>query len=107
MTDYTPDNWVMLKVRVRDGEYVHKILAGWSGGYLDGDSWRINSGVESVSRDGDYLLFHGSSGSTYRCHKKSYCLRMNNAHVYEMIRKKYPNEVEMLPEDTDFESIDY
>lgn len=61
----TPDRWVILKIS--DG--VYKVLAGWYGGYLHGDSWRLNSGIVKVEEDGDYYLFHGKSGSTYKCHK--------------------------------------
>jgi hypothetical protein len=71
MSDYTPDNWVVLKIKPGKGAYpFYKVLAGWSGGYLYGDAWRINSGVTRVEQDSDYYEFYGSSGSCYRCHKK-------------------------------------
>jgi hypothetical protein len=58
------EHWQIVKI----GE-TYKVFASWSGGYLDGDSWRLNSGIESVDVDGDYYLFHGYSGSIYKCHK--------------------------------------
>lgn len=64
----TPDKWLLIDV----GEGVHKVFASWTGGYLDGDYWRLNSGIERVEKDGDYFLFHGFSGSTYKCHKDAY-----------------------------------
>jgi len=86
--EYLPDNWVVLKIKegkLDSGFY--KVLAGWSGGYLYGDSWRMNSGISEVTEDGDYLLFHGYSGSVYRCYKGGYRLRMNNAGVYNQLKE--------------------
>jgi hypothetical protein len=71
--EYTPDQWQIIKI---NGTHPHyRIFGSWSGGYLDGDSWRLNSGIQSIEEDGDYYLFHGFSGSTYRCHKKTYGVR--------------------------------
>jgi len=53
-----------------NGDY--KVFATWAGGYLDGDRWKLNSGIRSVKQDGDYYLFEGFSGSWYKCHKSSY-----------------------------------
>lgn len=64
-----PDNWVVLKITHPNRESVYKILAGWTGGYLDGSSWRLNSGVVKTEIDGDYFHFYGESGSVYICHK--------------------------------------
>ena len=51
---YTPDNWVVLKLKPGKGAHpIYKVLAGWSGGYLDGDSWRMNSGISKVTENGD------------------------------------------------------
>ena len=63
----TPDRWLL----VEQGD-IHKVFASFTGGYLDGDSWKLNSGIESVEIDGDYFLFHGYSDSVYRCHKDAY-----------------------------------
>lgn len=105
MSDYIPDNWVVLKISVPGQHTVYKVLAGWSGGYLDGDSWRMNSGVTEVTEDGDYLLFHGYSGSVYRCHKKSYGLRMGNASVYNKLKERFGDAVELMPEDIDWMNV--
>ena len=63
----TPDRWILLKIG-----NIYKVFGSWSGSYLHGDSWRINSGIESVEDDGDFWLFHGVSGSVYKCRKTSY-----------------------------------
>lgn len=88
---HTPDNWIIVKMTLPDEEPFFKVLAGWSGGYLDGDSWRMNSGIVKVEEDGDHYLFIGDSGSVYKCHKGSETLRMNNAGVYAQLVEKHPD----------------
>lgn len=61
----TPDKWII--VTVPQGA---KVLGSWSGGYLDGDSWQLSSGLKSIEEDGDYYLMHNVSGSIYKCHKE-------------------------------------
>lgn len=110
MSEYTPDNWVVLKIKEGklDGGF-YKVLGGWSGGYLDGDSWRMNSGISEVTEDGGYLLFHGYSGSVYRCHKGGYGLRMNNAGVYNQLKENeaFENQITVMPEDTNWMEIEW
>lgn len=102
---YKPDNWVIIKVNGDNPHY--RVLAGWSGGYTTGDSWRMNSGVLSVSTEEDYYLFKGSSGSTYKCHKDSYGLRINNQYVWNSLKDKYKDKVELMDEDTDWLNMDW
>jgi hypothetical protein len=67
----TPDRWIVIKIS-RAGDIYHKIFASWDGGYLDGDRWKMNSGIASLEEEGDYYYFIGYSGSCYKCHKKGY-----------------------------------
>ena len=69
MSVYTPDRWVIVRITQENDEVIHKVLAGWSGGYLDGDSWQLNSGIKEVRDLGNEYQFIGYSGSIYRCHK--------------------------------------
>ena len=62
---HSPDRWLI----VGDGKNF-KVLGGWSGGYLDGDSWRLSSGLQKIEEDGDYYLMQNYSGSVYKCHKQ-------------------------------------
>jgi hypothetical protein len=71
MDDWTPDRWIVVRID-NAGEIYNKLLVEWKGGYLDGDYWRMNSGIAAVEEEGDYWLFHGRSGSVYRCHKGRY-----------------------------------
>ena len=49
----TPDKWVVIKMS-RAGDVYHKIFGSWAGGYLDGDRWKMNSGIVSVEEDDEY-----------------------------------------------------
>jgi len=77
--NYTPDNWIILEMETPESGIFHKILGGWSGGYLDGNSWRLNSGVTTVEEHEDHFAVHGYSGSVYTCFKDSEVVRMNIA----------------------------
>lgn len=81
------DNWVIVKITRPEG-VVHKVLAGFHGGYLHGDSWRMNSGILKVEREGDYFLFHGQSGSIYACHKDAQRLSGATAGIYDSLVKQ-------------------
>lgn len=70
MSIYTPDKWCIVSVPFPEGDEV-KVLAGWSGGYLDSDTWRLSSGIVSVELEGEYWVIGNHSGSTYRCHIQS------------------------------------
>jgi len=69
---YIPDNWV--KIHVKSDKFeADKIVAGWSGNYIDSDNWRINSGITQEKRGEDdqghkYIDYIGHSGSVYRCY---------------------------------------
>lgn len=71
MSTYTPDKWMFLEIKNPDGVY-YKVFGTWSGGYLDGGNWRINSGVIKVKIDEDTYTFYGESGSEYIVHKNMY-----------------------------------
>jgi hypothetical protein len=94
------------------GNTFYKVLAGWAGSYTHGASWKLNSGVEKVTRDGDWFEFAGHSGSVYRCHKNSYGLTAYTAGILDSFYKQIESEpdvrIECMDEDTtDFMSIDY
>lgn len=103
MSNYTPDNWVIIKIKGDDPHY--RVLAGWSGGYLYGDSWRMNSGITGVEKQANLWGFYGASGSVYWCHQGGYGLRMNNRSIWSQLQKHHGDKVEMMPEDTDWLKI--
>lgn len=69
-----PDKWIVVKINpLNDNENTHyRVFASYYGGYTGGDSWKLNSGIKSVEVVDNYFLFHGSSGSVYKCHKDCY-----------------------------------
>ena len=89
---YKPDNWVIIEITVDDETY-YKVLAGWSGGYLDGDSWRMNSGIVSVEEDDEYYYFKGFSGSVYKCRKAMETLKLNNGGIANKIEESGSGKV--------------
>lgn len=109
MSEYNPDVWVVLKFTT-PSYTIHKVLAGWYGGFADGDCWKLNSGITKVKQEGDFYLFYGSSGSVYRCHKESY--RMSGMtssvlHNLEYQLAETENDVELLPQETNWMELDY
>ena len=105
MTEYNPDSWVVIKMTNKDQTF-YKVLGGWSGGYLNGTSWRLNSGIEKVELNNDRYIFHGASGSVYSCHKESYGLKMSTAATWNEMKTRYPDQVELL-DDCDWTKFDF
>lgn len=64
MSNYTPDKWVVIRLTSKNDQ-VDKILSGWYGGYLGGDSWRLSSGITKIEDCGDTWKVHNESGSVY------------------------------------------
>ena len=102
---YTCDNWVVIFINAGDPHY--RVLTGTSGGYASGDSWRMNSGIVRVEEVDGSFIFYGASGSAYSCSKNSYCLRMNNAHIWAQLQEKHGDKVQMMDEDTDWVNHDW
>ena len=71
MSEYKPDRWVVLEVN-NGKETTNKVFAGWYGGYLNGDEWKLNSGNVKEEEFNDRWEFTGYSGSVYICYKEAY-----------------------------------
>jgi len=103
--EHNPDNWVVFYI---DGDEPHyRVLAGWSGGYLNGDAWRINSGIVKAEEDEHFFYFYGSSGSCYKCHKYAYLLRMNNSYIWNQLQEIHGNKVKLMDKDTNWLEMDW
>jgi len=104
MTTYAPDDWAIIKVKSKDPHY--RVLGGWRGGYLDGDSWRLNSGVTKCTAEGDYYLFEGTSGSVYKCHREAYGL---SAYLYSAFVNwdNGRNVLEVVEDQENWEDFDW
>lgn len=55
---------------VRVSDRTIKIFASFSGGYTQGDSWKLNSGVTKIIEKNNLYNIYGYSGSVYIVHKK-------------------------------------
>ncbi len=90
---YTPDRWVVIRITypentpfVREEDRSFEcVLAGWTGGYLDSDRWRRSTRIIRREDDGEYLVFTGESGSSYRCHKQQYGFTILTGAVLEQM----------------------
>ena len=70
MQTYTPDTWVILLFDYPDYGKVHKVFAGWYGGYTQGDSWKLSSGIKTFVNEGKFYSSLQESGSTYNLYKQ-------------------------------------
>ncbi len=102
------DSWVVLRFKEGDNIF-YKVFASWSGGYLSGDSWRLNSGIKSVTMENGNFIFRGESGSVYICKVGAYGFATNYSRgVLQTIINKSEDfgiEVEILEFDYDFLGI--
>lgn len=106
--DYAPDKWMLIKVGGTDPHY--RVFGSWYGSYLDGDAWRLNSGVKSVEQDENYYYFYGHSGSVYRCMKGAYGANSYGYTNAQHICKDNNSFLMDEPEDVmkiDWENVDY
>ena len=106
--EYCPDKWVMLKIS-SPTQTIYKVLAGWAESYLYGGSWKLNSGCIDVTDTTNAYMFKGNSGSVYNCRKHSYGLTVLTASILNTIMEKQKSDVvvELLPENTNFLSLDF
>ena len=108
MSEYIPDKWIIVKMKGKD-ETLYKVFACWSGNYLHGDSWQMNSGIKAASEAKDHWLFEGFSGSIYKCRKGSYGLSNYGSSVLmNFINKAKEQKLNVqILEDTDWKLIKY
>ena len=81
MSAYHPDVWVPILIDSRMHGKVYKVLAGWYGGFTGSNSWKLSSGVESLSVEdhgvsGKLYIMPQASGSVYVCHENNERLSM-------------------------------
>lgn len=87
MSEYTPDRWVIVEMTSEHGR-IRKVLGSWYGGYLGSDSWRMNSGIEQVTDQGDYYDVVGYSGSVYKCIKGKEGMSAYTRGVFENFKRE-------------------
>ena len=110
MTEYTPDKWLVVKIEGGKFPLTYKVFANWHGGYLDGDSWKLNSGITKVTKEGNFYLFKGYSGSVYSCNENRYGATMYGYGVLQNIIEKSKEagvNLEKMPDDTNWLDLSY
>ena len=104
-----PHGWIVIKISKENESDVYKVFASWRGGYLDGDSWKLNSGIKRVEETDDKCIFYGYSGSEYHCNKIYYGVCSGYAgSVLDSIKGKITNmgyDVEELPATFDYKNL--
>jgi hypothetical protein len=97
----TPDSWVIVEIQ----DPIHpgmpprqKILSGWSGSYLYGDSWRMSSHIKEINIkvNQDFYTVKTESGSTYTLFKSRQGLRMSNSGIYNELKEKFGDRIEII-----------
>lgn len=91
-TIYTPDNWQLVHVIPKDTNCnsYYRILAGWSGSFMYGNSWKLSSGCEQVLDQGDSWRVPQSSGSVYILRKNSERYSTSTYGVLEDLMQENP-----------------
>lgn len=69
MSTYQPDSWKIVLIESEEHGKVYKVLASWYGGFTTGDSWKLSSGIESITHEDGVYTMPQYSGSVYVCHK--------------------------------------
>lgn len=92
---YYPNKWAIIKL-TKDNNCVYKVLAGFFGGYIKADSWKLNSGIVSYRTDHDNYLFDGYSGSVYVCNKKLYGFSSSSLDFYNKIKRQAEGQDEIV-----------
>ena len=71
MQTYTPDTWVILLFDSPEYGKIHKVFSGWHGGYTQGDSWKLSSGIKTFVNEGKFYSSLQDSGRIYNLYKQS------------------------------------
>lgn len=95
---YNPDKWIILSLFPNSDKNFFKVLGTWSGGYLNGDSWRINSGITHIKATEHHYDISGESGSIYRCHKDMYGTTALGASIIERLKSEFGDDVRIVGE---------
>ena len=90
MSTYTPDRWLVVKITSGD-DTIDKVFANWYGGYLDGDSWKLSSGITETVEFEDRFEYTNHSGSLYICYKGREGLSGYGSGVLQHLTEKLTN----------------
>ena len=92
------DSYKIIKISINE-EDCYKVFATFRGGYLSGDSWRLNSGITNIEKDGDNYIFTGCSGSSYTCRKDMYGTSFYTESILLNLEEKANGKIKILSEE--------
>ena len=96
---YKPDGYAIIKLTNKlTSEIEYFVFGSWSGGYLDSDYWRRNSGIVEFKEDEDYYHFFGSTGSSYKCDKLNNHITHYNYNVLNQMIEVTNKDAELKAE---------
>jgi len=87
---YSPDQWVLVKLSGSEvPKPIYKVFAGWTGGFAQGDEWRLSSAIQKITKKSYGWKIENASGSIYRCHENStgYTVYMKSVYAGWQFRK--------------------
>lgn len=100
----SPDVWVVVELSgLKVENRYHRILAGWYGGFANGDSWKMSSGITRIVDKDTYWEIHNTSGSIYNCHKDIERFSGYTQNVYNSYQEENCDDISM--NQVPFESI--
>ena len=71
MNTHTPDTWSILLFNSPTYGKIHKVFGAWYGGFTQGESWKLSSGMKDLVDEGDFYSSVQESGSIYQLYKNS------------------------------------
>jgi hypothetical protein len=92
MSAYTPDRWVIVRVKSDRHPTIDKVLGSWYGGFAGSDNWRFSSGIEKVEEFDSYYEATNYSGSVYTLHKNAIGMSAYTENVYNRLAKGLTEE---------------
>lgn len=87
MSQYTPDLWEIVRVKV-DDQQIDKVIGSWYGGYGGSDNWRFSSGITKIDENDSHYDIHNHSGSVYTCYKNRQGMSGFTNREYGSIKKQ-------------------
>lgn len=103
-TIYSPTNWQVIKVTDSKTKECHyRILAGWTGSFTYGSSWKLSSGIEAIidltynvtvpKESKPYWKVPQTSGSVYVLNKHQEHMSTATMGVLESVQQGNPDLV--------------
>jgi hypothetical protein len=102
MSVYSPDAWVIVELSGKKVENrYHRILAGWYGGYIGMNQWKLSSGLTKIIDKDKYWQMHNESGSIYNCPKPCERTTALTASIFETYSNANNDDIAMKIVDFD------